>query len=236
MSKGRVPPFWRTTVSRFLQQQPHHNVSLCSIFRYSGPQTRFPKPLLSCHRKWFAYIFFVSTILPIHLTTSFQFWSKLLLFLRKVTYFVLAKQICYTSLYQNSIVFLRRISTWRRKVGSLCWRAGRYDLTSYGNSKKELIVKYPYLFWQYEISHLTYSGKITTYSNIDRMSLNLLTTSPKNRGANHLQWSWWHQSSTLGSDCSSPDTNIGTKWTTGPHWDRVALMKTVLCQKGSILP
>ena len=47
-----------------------------------------------------------------------------------------------------------------------------------------------------------YSGKITTYLNIKRMSLNLLTTSPKkeNRDANHLQRSWWHQSSTLGSD------------------------------------
>ena len=29
--------------------------------------------------------------------------------------------------------------------------------------------------------------------------------------------------------------NIG-KWTTGPHWDVVALVKTVLCQKGSTLP
>ena len=56
-----------------------------------------------------------------------------------------------------------------------------------------------------------------------------------NRDANHLQRSWWHQSSTLVSDYALPDTNIG-KWTTGPHWDVVALVKTVLCQKGGTLP
>ena len=32
-----------------------------------------------------------------------------------------------------------------------------------------------------------------------------------------------------------PDTNIGT-WTTGPHWEGVALVITVLCQKGGTLP
>ena len=56
-----------------------------------------------------------------------------------------------------------------------------------------------------------------------------------NRDANHLQRSWWHQSSTLASDYALPDKNIG-KWTTGPHWDVVALVKTVLCQKGGTLP
>ena len=50
-------------------------------------------PPCTCHRKWFASLFCVSAILPINLTTSFQFWRKLLFFLRKVTYFVLAKQI-----------------------------------------------------------------------------------------------------------------------------------------------
>ena len=79
--------------SRFLQQQPHHNVSLCSIFRYSGPGTRIPKLALFCHRKWFASLFWVLVILPINLTSSSQFWRKLLFFLRRVTYFVLAKQI-----------------------------------------------------------------------------------------------------------------------------------------------
>ena len=96
----------------FLQQQLHHNVSLCSIFRYSGPEMRISKPVLSCHRKWFASLFRVSAILPIHLSTSFQFWSKLLFFLIKVTYFVLAKQIWITY-DQNSNFFLRRSSLWR---------------------------------------------------------------------------------------------------------------------------
>ena len=42
--KGRVPPFLHITVSRFLQQQPHHYVSLrCSIFRYSGNEILIPK-------------------------------------------------------------------------------------------------------------------------------------------------------------------------------------------------
>ena len=36
--------------SSFLQPQPHHNVSLCSIFRYLGPEIRIPKPVLSYHR------------------------------------------------------------------------------------------------------------------------------------------------------------------------------------------
>ena len=49
--------------------------------------------------------------------------------------------------------FLRRISLWRQKAGSLCWKAGVHDLPSYGNSSKKLVVKYPYLFWQYENSH-----------------------------------------------------------------------------------
>ena len=126
---------------------PHHNVSLCSIFRYSDPGTRIPKLVLFCHRKWFASLFCVLVILPINLTSSSQFWSKLLFFLRRVTYFVLAKQI-WIPYDQNNIFFLRRISIWRRKVGSLCWKAGLHVLPSYGNSSKKLVVKYPYLFWQ----------------------------------------------------------------------------------------
>ena len=133
--KGRVPLLWHMMVSRFLQQQPHHYVSLCSIFRYSGNETRIPKHILFWHRKWFASLFFVSIILPIHLTTSFQFWSKLLFFLSKVTYFVLAKQI-WIPYDPNSIFSFRRISIWRQEVGSLCWRAGLHDLPSHGNSKK----------------------------------------------------------------------------------------------------
>ena len=61
----------------FLQQQPYHNVTLCLIFRYSGPEARIPKHVLSCHRKWFASLFFVSAILPRILTTFCQFWRKL---------------------------------------------------------------------------------------------------------------------------------------------------------------
>ena len=57
----------------------------------------------------------------------------------------------------------------------------------------------------------------------------------ENRDANYFERSWWHQSSTLGSDYPLLDTNIG-KRTTGPQWDGVALVKTVLCQKGGTLP
>ena len=57
----------------------------------------------------------------------------------------------------------------------------------------------------------------------------------ENRNANHSQRSWWHWSSSLRSDYALPETNIG-KRTTGPHWDGVALVKTVLCQKGGTLP
>ena len=56
----------------------------------------------------------------------------------------------------------------------------------------------------------------------------------ENRDANYFHRSWWHQSSTLGSDYALTDTNIG-KRTTGPHWDGVALVKPVLCQKGGTL-
>ena len=42
--------------------------------------------LLVLHRKWFASLFWIRAILPINLATSFQFWRKLLFFLRKVTY------------------------------------------------------------------------------------------------------------------------------------------------------
>ena len=56
-----------------------------------------------------------------------------------------------------------------------------------------------------------------------------------NKDANYSQRSWWHQSSTLRSDYALPETNIG-KRTTGPHWDGVALVRTVLCQKGGTLP
>ena len=76
--------------------------------------------VLFCHRKWFASLFLV--ILPINLTSSSQFWRKLLFFLRRVTYFVLAKQI-WIPYDQNTIFFLRRISIWRQKVGSI-WKSG----------------------------------------------------------------------------------------------------------------
>ena len=49
--------------------------------------------LLSCHHTWFTSLFCVSDKLSINVTTSFQFWIKLLFFLRKETYLVLAKQI-----------------------------------------------------------------------------------------------------------------------------------------------
>ena len=58
-------------------------------------------------------------------------------------------------------------------------KKGLHDLPSYENSKKagrsvSILVL--------TIGNLSlYSGKITTYSNIEKMSLNLLTTSPKKR-------------------------------------------------------
>ena len=57
----------------------------------------------------------------------------------------------------------------------------------------------------------------------------------ENRDAGYLERSWWHRCSTLGSDYTLLDTNIG-KRTTGPQWDEVALAKTVLCQKVDTLP
>ena len=117
-SKGSVPPFWHITAFQvfFLQQQLHHNVSVCSICQYSRPETRIPKPVLCCHRKWFASLFCVSAILLINWTISVQIWKKLLFFQRKVTSFVLAKQI-WIPYDQNSNFFLHRISLWRLEVG-----------------------------------------------------------------------------------------------------------------------
>ena len=59
----------------------------------------------TCHRKWFASLFRVSVILPVNLTTSFQFWRKLLFFLRKVTYFVFAKHIWIWIPYDQNYIF-----------------------------------------------------------------------------------------------------------------------------------
>ena len=78
--------------------------------------------------------------------------KKVIIFPEKGDLFRIGKQI-WIPYDQNTIFFLRRISIWRQKVGSLCWKAGLHDLPSYGNSSKKLVVKYPYLFWQYEISH-----------------------------------------------------------------------------------
>ena len=81
-----------------------------------------------------------------------------------------------------------------------------------------------------------YSGKITTYLNIDGCVKFIDNIAEKeNRDANYLERSWWHQSSTLGSDYALLDTNIG-KRNTGPEWDGAALVKTVMCQKGGTLP
>ena len=146
------------------------------IFRYSGPEIRILKPVLFCHRKWFASLFCVSAILPIYLTASFLVWKKLLFSLRKVTYFVLAKQI-WVPYDQNSTFFLRRISLWRWEVGRLCWRDADNDLPSYGNSKK---VGRKVSFFVLTIRNMSlYSGKITTYLNFEKMLLNLLTTLPR---------------------------------------------------------
>ena len=72
---------------------------------------------------------------------------------------------------------LHRISIWRQKLGSLCWKAGLHILPSYGNSSKKLVVSIHICFGN--INYSLYSGKISTYWNIDRMSFNLLPISPK---------------------------------------------------------
>ena len=78
--------------------------------------------------------------------------KEVIIFPEKVDLFCIGKTNMNT-LRPKYDFFLRRISIWRQKVGSLCWKAGLHDLPSYGNSSKKLVVKFPYLFWQYEISH-----------------------------------------------------------------------------------
>ena len=121
------------------------------IFR---PWTRIPKLVLFCHRKWSASLY---CVVFGHIANKFNvilsILKEVIIFLRRVTYFVLAKQIGMSTLRPKYDFFLRRISIWRQKVGSLCWKAGLHDFLSYGNSSKKLVVKYPYLFWQYESGH-----------------------------------------------------------------------------------
>ena len=98
-----------------------------------------------------------------HLTTSFQFWRKLLFFLRKVTYFVLAKQIWIPT----------------TKIRFFSFVKFPYDLATYA---EEMLTRI-YLHMEtlkkvgrkVSIFVLTirnkslYSGKVTTYLNVDGM-------------------------------------------------------------------
>ena len=232
--KGRVPPSWHIIVFTFLQQQPHHNVSLCYISRYSAPGTRIPKLVFFCHRKWFASLFCVLVILPINLTSSSQFWRKLLFFLRRVTYFVLAKQM-WIPYDQNTIFYFVEFQYEGKKLPAY---AEKRVCTIYLHM--ETLAK----SWSQSI-HICFGN--TELVTIFRKNNNLLEywqdvvkfianiAEKDNRDANHWQRSWWHQSSTLTSDYALQD-NYFWKWTTGPHWDVVALVKTVLCQKGDTLP
>ena len=123
----------------------------CIIFRYSGPETRIPKSVHICHRKGFASLFCILAILPMNLTTSFQFWRKLVFFPRKVTYFVLAKQI-WIPYYQNSFFSFVKFPYEGKNLAAF---AEEMPTTVYLHMEtlKKLVVKYPYLFWLYEISH-----------------------------------------------------------------------------------
>ena len=78
--------------------------------------------------------------------------KEVIIFLEKGDLFRIGKTNMNT-LRPKYVFFLRSFSIWRQKVGSLCWKAGLHVLPSYGNSSKKLVVKYPYLFWLYEISH-----------------------------------------------------------------------------------
>ena len=173
-------------------------------------------------------------ILPINLTSSSQFCRKLLFFLRRVTYFALAKQM-WIPYDQNTFFFLRRISIWRQKVGSLCLKAGLHVLPSYGNSSKKLVKSIHICFGNTKLVTIFRKNNnlLEYWQDVVKFIANV--TEKDNKDANYLQRSWWHQSSTLASDYALSDTNIG-KWTTGPHWDVVALVKTVLCQTGGTLP
>ena len=186
-----------------------------------------------CHRKWFASLFCVLVILPINLTSSSQFWRKLLFCLRRVTYFVLAKQI-WIPYDQNTIFSFvefpyegkklaayaeKRVCTFYLHMETLAKSWSLSVHICFGNTKLVTIFRKKNLLenWQDVVKFI---ANIAEKDNWD---------------ANSLQRSWWHQSSTLGSDYALLDTNIG-KRTTGLQWDGVALVKTVLCQKGGILP
>ena len=101
--------------------------------------------------------------------------------------------------------FLRRISMWRQKVGSLCWKVGLHDLPSYGNSTKKLVVKYPYLFGNTKLVTIFRKNKNLLEYLQDVVKFIANIAEKDNRAANHLQRSWWHQSSTLASDYAFPD-------------------------------
>ena len=90
-----------------------------------------------------------------HIANKFNVFLSILkeviIFPEKGDWFRIGKKIWIP--YDQNKKLLRRIYIWRQKVDSLCWKAGLHDLPSYRNSSKKLVVKYPYLFWQYEISH-----------------------------------------------------------------------------------
>ena len=141
-----------------------------------------------------------------------------------MTYFVLAKQIWIP--YDKNTIFSfvefpyegKKMATYAEKGVCTIYlhmetlaKVGRKVSIFFGNTKLVTIFRKNnnlLEYWQYVVKF------IANIAEKDK------------RDANHLQGSWWHQSSTLASDYALPDTNIG-KWITGPHWDVVGLVKTV---------
>ena len=108
--KDRLPPIWHKTFFTFWQQQPRLNASVYYMFRYSGPETRIPKVVLSCHRKLFASLFGVLTILPINLMTSFQFYYY---FSGEELLISYCQHTNMNTLRPKLLFFLHRTSIWK---------------------------------------------------------------------------------------------------------------------------
>ena len=71
--KGRLPPFWHNGFHVFSTPTPSRCFPVLHFPIFRPWNTNSKTSVHTCHGKWFASLFCVSAIIPINLTTSFQF-------------------------------------------------------------------------------------------------------------------------------------------------------------------
>ena len=75
----------------FYNSNPITTFFLCSIFRYSDPETRILKPVLTCHRTLFASLFYVIGHIANKYSDIFSILKELIIFPEKGDLFRIGK-------------------------------------------------------------------------------------------------------------------------------------------------